>query len=80
MVERILRFPEIVAARGECRATIYNRIAAGLFPRPIALGPRMVGWRESECATLNAAIIRGSTDDEIRALVVQLMADRQQAA
>lgn len=79
MVERILRFPEVAAARGECRATIYNRIADGLFPRPIRLSLRMVGWRESEIAALNAARIRGESDDAIRELVRALEADRKAA-
>lgn len=80
MVERILRFPEVKAARGESRSTIYNRIAAGLFPKPIPLGPRLVGWREGEVAALNAARVRGASDDEIRSLVAKLEADRKLAA
>ena len=30
------------------RATIYRRIAAGDFPRPVRLGRRRVAWRESD--------------------------------
>lgn len=80
MVERILRFPEVRAARGESRATIYNRIRDGLFPRPIPLGPRLVGWRESEVAAINNARIRGASDGEIRALVAKLESDRKRVA
>lgn len=28
--------------------TIYELIRAGKFPKPVQLGPRAVGWRESE--------------------------------
>jgi prophage regulatory protein len=45
---RILRLPEVMARIGICRASIYNKIAEGSFPKQIILGPRTVGWLESE--------------------------------
>ncbi len=33
---------------GLSRSTIYVRLAAGCFPRPVALGGRAVGWIEAE--------------------------------
>lgn len=80
MSERILRFPEVRALSGLSRSTIYLRIAEGLFPKPILLGPRMIGWRESEVAAVNAARIRSASDEEIRALVASLVVARQGAA
>jgi prophage regulatory protein len=80
MSDRILRLPEVKALCGLGRSTIYLRVNERLFPRPILLGPRMVGWRESEVAAINAARVRGSGDEEIRALVVQLEAARKSAA
>jgi prophage regulatory protein len=80
MPERILRLPEVRSCTGLSRSTVYNSIASGTFPRPIALGPRMVGWRESEVAAVNAARIRGASDEEIRPLVASLVAARQGAA
>jgi prophage regulatory protein len=80
MPERILRFPEVRSLSGLSRSTIYLRISERLFPRPILLGPRMVGWRESEISALNAARIRGSDEAEIRLLVVKLEAARKAAA
>lgn len=44
----IRRLPAVKARTGLSRSTIYLRIAEGTFPRPIALGPRAVGWLESE--------------------------------
>jgi len=80
MTERILRLPEVKTLSGLSRSTIYLRTHGGLFPKPILLGPRMVGWRESEIAALNAARIRGATDAEIRSLVLKLEAARKSAA
>jgi prophage regulatory protein len=45
---RILRLPEVMARVGLKRASIYQHIAAGTFPKQIALGVRAVGWLESE--------------------------------
>lgn len=80
MINRFLRLPEVGTVQGIKRSTIYNRIADGTFPRPVRLGPRMVAWPESEIAALNAAIVRGESEDSIKALVSQLEADRKKAA
>ena len=45
---RFLRASDLQARLGVSRTTIYGWVAAGLFPRPIPLGPRAVGWIESE--------------------------------
>jgi prophage regulatory protein len=37
-------------ATGESRSTIYKRIAEGIFPKPIKLGVKSVGWVEDEVA------------------------------
>lgn len=44
----ILRRKQVQARTGLSRSTIYLYIKADLFPKPIALGPRAVGWIESE--------------------------------
>lgn len=45
---KILRLPEASARVGLGRSGIYQRIAAGDFPRPIKLGVRAVGFVEEE--------------------------------
>ncbi len=45
---RILRLPEIIGRVGLRRASIYLHISKGLFPKPISLGARAVGWLESD--------------------------------
>jgi len=44
----ILRLPMVIARVGLSRSTIYKFIESGGFPRPVHLGPRAVGWIESE--------------------------------
>lgn len=72
MLESILRVRSAMTASGLPRSTIYRRIRQGLWPRPVKLGPRSVGWPASEISALNGARIAGKTDDEIRDLVQRL--------
>ncbi|MBN8285061.1 AlpA family transcriptional regulator [Zoogloea sp.] len=48
MATSILRLPGVKARTGLSRSTIYVRIAAGTFPKPVSLGDRAVGWVEAE--------------------------------
>lgn len=45
---RILRLPQVESRVGLHKSAIYQRIAAGTFPRPVKLGPRASGWVEAE--------------------------------
>lgn len=44
----ILRLDSVLTRTGLSRSSIYNQINQGIFPKPVALGPRAVGWRESD--------------------------------
>ena len=44
---RILRMPAVQQKVALCKASIYNRIKDGTFPKPISLGGKSVGWLES---------------------------------
>ncbi len=48
MTSAILRLPIVKKRTGLSRSTIYVRINEGVFPKPINLGERAVGWLESE--------------------------------
>lgn len=48
MPNLILSLPAVKLRTGLSRTTIYLRIASGMFPAPISLGARSVGWLESE--------------------------------
>jgi prophage regulatory protein len=45
---RILRLPDVISRVGLKRASIYQYITRGAFPRPVSLGARAVGWIEHE--------------------------------
>lgn len=45
---RSLRLPEVKQLTGLAKATLYEQIAKGKFPRPMRLSPGAVGWVESE--------------------------------
>ena len=79
MTHTILRLPAIETGTGLSRSTIYLRIEEGLFPKPVSLGGRAVGWPANEVETLNAARIAGKSDEEVRVLVAALDAARKMA-
>lgn len=45
---RLIRRPEVIARVGLCKASIYNRMNTGEFPRPIPIGGGRVAWLESD--------------------------------
>jgi len=45
---KILRLPAVIAVVGVSRVSIWRWVRAGTFPRPIRLGARAVGWRDSD--------------------------------
>jgi prophage regulatory protein len=44
MTQSLLRLPSVIERTGYRRSTLYLKIKQGLFPAPIALGPRAVAW------------------------------------
>lgn len=48
MADRLLRFPEVFVRTGMSESTIRRREAKGTFPRRVTLGPRAIGWYESD--------------------------------
>ncbi|WP_319549130.1 AlpA family transcriptional regulator [Desulfogranum marinum] len=44
----ILRRKQVEQRTGLSRSSIYLHIKNGLFPKPVSLGPRAVGWLENE--------------------------------
>ena len=73
----ILRMPAVKAETGhKSHASIYNAIRAGLFPQPVQIGKRAVGWPDYEVMAINQARIAGKSEGDIRALVTRLHATR----
>ena len=79
MANPLLRRPNVQAATGLSRSTLYLRISQGLWTKPVSIGDRCVAWPESEVIILNAARIAGKSNDEIRELVQQLEKERTKA-
>lgn len=46
--EKIIRLREVLDRTGLSRSMAYTLIEDGLFPRPVSLGARAVGWLTSE--------------------------------
>lgn len=80
MGSEIWRLSAVIAFTGQSRSSIYAAIPAGLFPPPIKITARAVGWCAEEVRALNAARIAGKSSDDIKALVVSLVAARALAA
>ena len=76
MTEKIDRIKTVCADTGMKRSTLYARQAEGLFSNSISLGGRCVGWIRSEVEAINRARIAGLSDEQIRALVIELKAKR----
>ena len=65
-LQRILRLPDVESFSGKKKSQIYDDIDRGLFPAPIPLGPRAVGWLESELLAWQQARLqepRGTRND-----------------
>jgi prophage regulatory protein len=62
MNPKYLRRPQVSARYGIPPSTLYERVARGLFPKPVRLGRRAVGWpiAELEAWEQERAAERGS--------------------
>jgi prophage regulatory protein len=50
MAGKILRRHQVEQTIGLSRSTLYTMMAEGIFPKPVKLGKRAVGWRASDVA------------------------------
>jgi prophage regulatory protein len=73
---QILRKPQVITLTGYSKSTLYNRIRAQLFPPPISLGERAVGFVQSECEAVLQAMIAERSPEQIKTLVRELITDR----
>jgi prophage regulatory protein len=62
----ILRRKQVELRTGLARSTIYQYIKDGVFPKPVPLGPRAVGWVESEVSAWITERINSVRDDAKR--------------
>jgi prophage regulatory protein len=73
---RMLGQQELLERLSRCRTSLWSDTKKGLVTSPVRMGARSHRWPESEVDAIVRARIAGQTDDEIRALVVQLEAER----
>ncbi|MBP7609008.1 MAG: AlpA family transcriptional regulator [Steroidobacteraceae bacterium] len=57
-----LRRKQVETRTGLSRSTIYQYIHDGAFPKPVPLGPRAVGWLESDVSAWIATRVRIARD------------------
>jgi prophage regulatory protein len=60
MNDKIVRLPAVKEKTGLSRSTIYLKVAAGEFPRPVSLGLRAIGWVESDIDSWLKKLARGT--------------------
>lgn len=77
MTNKLLRLPHVLELRGKSRSAHYDDIQKGLMTPPVNLGGRSVGWPEREISAINAALIAGKSESEIKELVRKLVSDRK---
>jgi prophage regulatory protein len=74
------RKPEVLKRFGFSKSTLHNRINQNKFVPAISIGDRSVAWISSEVDAVIAAMAAGKSDDELKALVANLVSHRQQLA
>lgn len=47
-IQRILRLKNVLNKTGDSRSGLYLKVSKGIFPKPIKLSARSVGWLEDE--------------------------------
>ena len=72
----MLRVADVQKATGYPRTSVYQKIQEGLFPRAVSMGLRTAVWPKHEVEAIVSARMAGDGDEEIRALVKELMNDR----
>ncbi len=72
----LMRRPVVEQATGDSRSTIYRKIKAGLFTKPVWIGGDRVAWPANEIQSIINARIAGKSDEAIKTLVAELEAAR----
>jgi len=73
----IVRRNEVLELLKVSRSCLYNKINTGLWPKPINLGARAVGFLSTENEKVLSAMIAGHSEEEIKELVQSLMINRK---
>ena len=76
--EQLIRMKEMQNIYALGKTCAYERVKSGLLPQPISLGGRSVGYPLSEVNTVLKAMIRGDSEEQIKALVIELTEQRKE--
>ena len=76
MVNKMLRKPELMRLTGLANSTVHWHVKHGLLPTPVKLSLRSSAWPEHEIAEILAARTAGADNDAVKALVIELTANR----
>lgn len=77
---KVIRKPEACNLAGLSNTSIFEQTKAGMFPPPISLGARAVGFISHEVQAVIAARSVGKSDSEIKDIVKSLVKQREQSA
>ena len=59
---RILRLKSVLERTGLSRSTVYRKIQARTFPKPLKISERCIGWREADVeAWLRSPVVHAGT-------------------
>ena len=75
-INQLLKRPVVESLTADTRSTIYRKIKDRLFVRPVSLGGGRVAWPANEVRAIIDARIAGKNDEQIKALVAELEAER----
>lgn len=72
----LLKDTEVGARLGKARSTVWDDVREGTLPAPVRRGSKWSRWPSGEIDRIEAAITAGATDDELQALVRELIEAR----
>ena len=76
--QQLLTCEEVCRVFKITRVTLYKHIENGTFTRPMKFGERLSRWLVSDVQKVFDARCAGATADEVRQLVSQIHAEREQ--
>ncbi|MDM9552975.1 AlpA family phage regulatory protein [Pseudomonas asiatica] len=76
----VIREPLVLALTGYSHTSLWDGVRAGTLPKPVQIGPRMVGWRVGDVRALLASFTVKTTIDGNAAKAVSGRQAKRQAA
>ncbi len=74
----IIRLPAVLNTMGISLEPPYTTTSASLFPRPVNLGARSVGWVSDEVQSVLNARVQGFDNNSLEVLVCSMHEARQE--